>query len=111
MINLLTETLESMREFERSPSDVAWVGTPEGDCVISWDEFSRMADQTYHEGYGGQEVRNDLIIVFNDGAWMERGEYDGSEWWEIKKTPVRHDFPSPLTFLFVRDAQSVNTLH
>ena len=26
-------------------------------------------------------------IVFKNSAWLERNEYDGSEWWELKKMP------------------------
>ena len=28
-------------------------------------------------------------IVFKDRTWLERWEYDGSEWWEYKKCPER----------------------
>ncbi|QNI21485.1 hypothetical protein [Salmonella phage 3sent1] len=27
-------------------------------------------------------------VWFTDGTWLERGEYDGSEWWEYKATPA-----------------------
>ena len=40
----------------------------------------------YDNGFGGAEVHGDLKIVGNDW-WMERGEYDGSEWWEFKTLP------------------------
>ena len=29
-----------------------------------------------------------MKIVFKDNSWIERSTYDGSEWWEYKKTPV-----------------------
>ena len=29
-----------------------------------------------------------IVIVFEDGTWLERGEYDGSEWWEYKQKPT-----------------------
>jgi hypothetical protein len=44
-------------------------------------------DFTYDAGYGGQELFG--FVVFEDGTWLERGEYDGSEWWEHKQTPTR----------------------
>jgi len=31
-------------------------------------------------------IRNDLYVVGEDW-WLERGEYDGSEWWEFKRLP------------------------
>ena len=39
----------------------------------------------YDEGYGGQILFG--TVIFKDGSWLERGEYDGSEWWEYKRTP------------------------
>ena len=40
---------------------------------------------SYDNGYGGQELFG--YIWYTDGTWSERGEYDGSEWWEHKKRP------------------------
>jgi hypothetical protein len=42
-------------------------------------------DFEYDEGYGGQELFG--IVWFNDGSWLERWEYDGSEGWAYKTTP------------------------
>lgn len=44
-------------------------------------------DFTYDNGYGGQELFG--YIVFTDGTWLERAEYDGSEWWTYKQIPPR----------------------
>jgi len=40
----------------------------------------------YDSSYGSQELFG--TVWFEDGTWMERGEYDGSEWWEIRKMPA-----------------------
>lgn len=32
--------------------------------------------------YGVAEVNQNLRVVFKDGSWLERQEYDGAEWWE-----------------------------
>lgn len=45
-----------------------------------------LASIDYDNGYGGQELFG--TIVFKDGTWLERGEYDGSEWWEHRKQPT-----------------------
>lgn len=42
---------------------------------------------TYDNGYGGQKLFG--YIVFTDGTWLERAEYDGSEWWTYKQIPPR----------------------
>lgn len=41
----------------------------------------------YDHGFGGQNLFG--WVVFDDGTWLERGEYDGSEWWEYKQCPTR----------------------
>ena len=39
----------------------------------------------YDSGYGSQEWSG--WISFTDGSWIEREEYDGSEWWETREQP------------------------
>ena len=48
-------------------------------------EFIISLDFKYDSGYGGQELFG--LIWYKDGSWSERGEYDGSEWWDYKKSP------------------------
>ena len=55
----------------------------------SKEEYLKFLDTlnfSYDSGYGSQELYG--TIWYEDGSWSERGEYDGSEWWEYKKTPV-----------------------
>lgn len=40
----------------------------------------------YDDGYGGQNLFG--TIWYTDGSWSERGEYDGSEWWDHRELPV-----------------------
>lgn len=52
------------------------------------DDLNFFLDQlnfTYDDGYGGQELFG--LIWYEDGTWSERGEYDGSEWWEHRSVP------------------------
>lgn len=49
------------------------------------DEVLPGLDFDYDSGYGGQELFGH--VWYTDGTWSERGEYDGSEWWEYKKCP------------------------
>ncbi len=44
-------------------------------------------DFSYDSGYGCQFLRG--YIWYKDGTWSERGEYDGSEWWEHKVRPEK----------------------
>jgi len=50
-----------------------------------WNEFLGKLDFEYNEGYGGQELFG--YVLLTDGTWLERGEYDGSEWWALKRRP------------------------
>ena len=42
-------------------------------------------DFNYDDGFGGQELYG--YVLLDDQDWLERHEYDGSEWWEYKKYP------------------------
>lgn len=85
-MNLLEETVEFLKENEKSPDDVLWVGSPK--AWMEWGEFAEIAEINYHAGFGAQEIASDLLVV-GDGWWMERGEYDGSEGWDFKVNPIK----------------------
>lgn len=100
MINLLQETIDKLKRWGKTPQDVLWVGGKSNVdsydnntyCRTTWDEFAKKANQLYDDGFGGEEVNQDLIIVGKDW-WLERHEYDGSEWWEYKTLPDINDYP------------------
>jgi hypothetical protein len=50
-----------------------------------YDEFLNLLDFEYNDGYGGQELYG--TIWYKNGTWSDRGEYDGSEWWEYQSCP------------------------
>lgn len=92
MINFLEETIECLKENGKSESDVVWVGRGHDTLYVekyksTWEDFKSKADFQYDNGYGGNEIPMDLIIVGKD-FWLERHEYDGSEWWEFKTMPT-----------------------
>lgn len=90
MTNLLDETTIDVNASGHTETDVAWVGSRDGEYALSWGEFATIAGAAnYDSGYGGAEIAGDLVVVFTDGSWLERGEYDGSEWWDFKKLPAR----------------------
>lgn len=49
-----------------------------------------LLDFNYDDGYGGQELFGH--IWYEDGTWSERGEYDGSEWWDHKAVPSMDEY-------------------
>lgn len=56
-------------------------GWNEEDC----NEFIDSLDFEYDSGYGGQCLF--ATIWYVDGTWSDRGEYDGSEWYEYHMCP------------------------
>lgn len=98
-VNLLEETLEALREAGKSPADVLWVGSRDGAYAVSWDEFCAIARNTeYEKDSGAPEIAWDLVIA-GDGWWLERREYDGSEWWEFKTTPAKRLDAKPFSLV------------
>ncbi len=48
-------------------------------------EFWKFLDRQYDSGYGSQQLFG--TVWLQDGSWLTRGEYDGSEWWAHQKRP------------------------
>lgn len=40
----------------------------------------------YNPGYGDQELFG--FVLCDKSTWLSRGEYDGSEWWDVQVRPV-----------------------
>lgn len=91
-INFGTETRDKLDSIGKTRTDITWIGNSE--FTIDIENFFYAADKyVYDDGYGRPEVPADIKIVFTDGSWLERAEYDGSEWWEYKvinKRPLKH---------------------
>ena len=100
MRNLLTETIEVMARNGKFPDEVRWVGT--GPQAGTWEDFAALADFEYDGGFGLEEIRLTLKVVGADW-WLERHEYDGSEWWEFKELPETPAGAEPLTAQAIRE--------
>ena len=83
-MNLLSETLKKMGIWKQTAQDVAevqWCSDKKKHCC-TWEVFEEAAKGfSYDNGYGCAEVNITLVVLFKDGSWLERGEYDGAEWW------------------------------
>lgn len=84
MSNLLKETIQMLNSSGKTTKDVKWVGSIF--VKTTWENFENIANKEYDSGFGGEQVNLDLMIV-GDDWWLERHEYDGSEWWEYKTLP------------------------
>jgi hypothetical protein len=66
---------------------------PVGYSEEEFTAFLTALNFDYDDGYGTQELYG--TIWFDDGTWLERYEYDGSEWWVFKQYPVIPEYLSP----------------
>lgn len=107
-MNLLNETIAIIKENGKHQNDVQWVGSRDCTLAITWEEFKKIANFEYYAGHGGEEVALDLIVVGSDW-WLERHEYDGSEWWEFKQLPLRN--PDTESFNIVKNYDYEYELH
>lgn len=46
----------------------------------------KLLDFYYGNGFGSQELFG--FVLYSDGTWSEREEYDGSEWWAHREPPT-----------------------
>lgn len=84
-MNLWEETKDVLEKNNKTFNDVIAVCC--SDFRLDFKNFIEIAIKTnYDNGFGGQEIATDLILIGED-FWLERAEYDGSEWWEYKEKP------------------------
>lgn len=83
-MNLLDETKSAISRSKHSTDDVRFVGSRDGKLGIPWSQAEKVLDIDYDYGYGSQEIAADLVVVFTDGGFLRREEYDGSKWWEYE---------------------------
>ena len=98
MINARKELLEKVKELPAIKCALITYGDEflDADCkktivlrekysAPEYEAFLSQLNFTYDSGFGGQELFGSVWL--EDGTWLERGEYDGSEWWEHKECP------------------------
>lgn len=102
--NLLEETIEILKEHNLKLDDIVWIGCE--NFYVSLEGFKKLSDTKYDSGYGSPKVAEDLIIV-GKNWWLERHEYDGSEWWEFKKIPPKPNVKKKLKALTIKQAEEL----
>ena len=101
--NLWEETISVLKSHSISWDEVDAVILDGDDVKISKKNFEEVARKTnYDSGWGAAEIRSDLMIVGRDW-WLERNEYDGSEWWEFRTMPLIPDKKITVTKLTTGD--------
>lgn len=102
-MNLLSETIDAIKNSGHTPEDIYFIGSRESGHSCTWEEYKKLADIEYDNGYGSQKVASDLIIVFSDGNSMWRDQYDGAEGWEFAKPFLLPSEQKPISRLVVSE--------
>jgi hypothetical protein len=84
MTNLYDETVTILEIHNKTIADIEYIGTLETK-INTHKALELMKKTNYDDGFGGQEIADNLMIRGN-GFVMTRGEYDGSEWWDYMQT-------------------------
>lgn len=117
MSNLLKETENDILRSGHKVEEIIFIGSETSGHTCTWEEFVKLADKEYDDGFGCAKVATDLIIVFSDGSKMWRDEYDGSENWSYSTPFVMPDNPLPVKRLIgnywpkLSDLQDDNDRH
>ena len=102
-MNIIYELDEEINASGHTPHDIKWLALNYGSYKTPYirlkpteglEGYNQAVELysliDYNDGFGSQELGG--IIVFNDGSWLDRREYDGSEWWEFQQTPKIEDY-------------------
>ncbi len=100
-VNFKKEILHTLKGEGKTIQDIAYINV--GDeyycrkekaespsfCRVktTFEDWIDNQDFEYNAGYGMPIINEELAIVFKDGSWLEREEYDGSEWFAYRKKP------------------------
>lgn len=90
MPNFYDETINFLEEHGKQQEDVLWVCG--NNFQVEPRNFWKAANIEYDSGYGSPEIAMDLMLIGAD-FWMERREYDGSEWWVYRTAPDVKNLP------------------
>lgn len=85
-MNFKQETLDALAKNGKVTGDIKFVNVKIDS--ITWEQLIELSDFEYDDGYGMAVIDQSMKIV-GDNWWLERGEYDGSEWWEFKTLPLQ----------------------
>ena len=95
-MNALDELIDVCRYNWKTLEDIDywWVGWEDkNQCIFDSNsieimkKFLKEKYSQYDNWFWWQVLYGE--IVFKDRSWLERWEYDWSEWWEYKKCPER----------------------
>ena len=89
MINAKEEILDHIEDKDVEFIRIAYrKGYYESPLFIdgSLEDSIKFLDFSYDSGFGRQELFG--FVLYSDGTWSDREEYDGSEWWVHRVPPT-----------------------
>ena len=96
-MNAKYELLETLQEINKTKENIVAIniklysGILEKFIVVrvkTIDDIDKL-DVNYDVGYGAQFLYG--LVLFDDGTWLSRYEYDGSECWEYNH-PITKEY-------------------
>ena len=93
IINYHPSTLWENEDDDQVPHPAKILFLKENHTEEEFHQFLKDMDFMYDAGYGGQELHGTIWFETTD-CWLTRGEYDGSEWWDLNYMP---EIPGVLT--------------
>lgn len=100
---LLDDVLEELDRANKTPDDVRWVGSRDGNKALSWVEFVPIAAQyDIHDG-----LPLDLVVV-GDDWWIDNNEEEGEQFWAYRTQPVRRPDAAPFTEMSYRQMSPIS---
>lgn len=94
-VNFLEETITAVEQNGYLIQDIIFIGSVESGHECTWDEFCKLADFEYDDGYGMQFVPIDLTIAMVDGGRFYRYEFDGDEGWQFLQPILPNRYRKP----------------
>ena len=75
------------------------------DLGVDLKDLLQVSDFHYDSGYGVPYINQNIIMMFSDGSYYTRAEYDGSEWFERTVPPKR-----PKVKMVISSTEEMNQL-
>ena len=100
----LKEEIEEVIEYEKNLGNHLEYIAING-LEVNLTDLLQASDFYYYSGYGVSYINSSIIIMFLDGSYYTRYEYDGLEWFEKTEPPKR-----PKEKLIVSSTEEINQL-
>lgn len=111
MSNLLDETQKILAKHNHTLDDILYMQGSASEsespltAKVDANTLRNLLDFEYYSGFGCVDININLKLIGAD-FWLERHEYDGSEWWVYKQYPtIPAEFCSPRAISIKEDEE------